>query len=60
MLRDRQDFDIVVNPLQANCRGFGSGDDGTGGSAQNGISSNIDLEQKTAVILGTQMPISLR
>ena len=55
---DRQDFDIVVNPLpEANFAGdLEVCDDGTGGSAQNGISSNIDLEQKTAVILGTQDP----
>ncbi len=55
---DRQDFDIVVNPLpEANFAGdLEVCDDGAGGSAQNGISSNIDLEQKTAVILGTQDP----
>ena len=47
-----------MNPLpEANFAGdLEVCDDGTGGSAQNGISSNIDLEQKTAVILGTQDP----
>jgi gliding motility-associated-like protein len=55
---DRSTFDLVVNPLPiANfVPDLEVCDDGTGGSAQNGITSNIDLELQTPGILGTQDP----
>lgn len=55
---DRNSFDLVVNPLpEANfVPDIEVCDDGTGGSAQNGFTSNIDLELQTPGILGTQDP----
>ena len=55
---DRASFDIIVNPLpEANfVEDLEVCDDGTGGSAQNGFSSNFDLELQTPGILGSQDP----
>jgi gliding motility-associated-like protein len=55
---DRSTFDLIVHPLPvANfVPDLQVCDDGTGGSGQNGFSSNIDLELQTAGILGTQDP----
>jgi gliding motility-associated-like protein len=55
---DRSSFDLIVNPLPiANfVPDLEVCDDGTGGSAQNGIASGIELDVQTAGILGAQDP----